>query len=206
MINNRKETYKLSDIVKEMKLIKRNVPSTTTILSWLRGTEFDVSDGNLSKDTVYTYKDYTNLKKFINKTIINKANEKKMKNKLERIYLYISVGGTPELKNQFKIEAKDHLSTKVLSPKGCDKYCTENQIGKPQNWVKLPPILMPNGDYYETVKMYLNNSYTSTITKISNDIYQVKSDYAFINVMRDIYENIFKTIETKWFDFNLKNE
>ena len=122
MIN---DCIKLSNIIKEIKLTRKYVPTSKIIISWLKGTEFDVKEGNLTTDVVYDYKTSRKVKTFIENAIRNKLEQKKIKNKSERIYFYISIGGTQELVNQFKIEVKDHLTTKVLSPKGCDKYCTE---------------------------------------------------------------------------------
>lgn len=193
MIN---DCIKLSNIIKEIKLTRKYVPTSKIIISWLNGTEFDVKEGNLTTDVVYDYKTSRKVKTFIENAIRNQLEQKKIKNKSERIYFYISIGGTQELVNQFKIEVKDHLTTKVLSPKGCDKYCTENQIGKPQNWIKLPVIMLPNGNYFDVIKKYLNEN--PNITKISNDIYSI-SDFHFVNAIKNIRRDIFNKIEDDWF-------
>lgn len=202
-MNNIKENYTLSDIIKELRLTRKNVPTTKVIISWLKGTEFDVSEGTLNVNTSYEYKRYKSCKKFIEQTIKNKLLESKAKNKFDKIYFYISLGGTIELHNQIKIECKDHLVTKVLSPKGCDKYCTENQIGKPQNWVKLPAIVMPNGDYIDEIKKFLNAQ--PKLTKISNDVYKV-NDFDCVNYIKEVRQTIFNTIENKWFAFNYNKD
>lgn len=200
--NNRKDTYVLSDIIKEIRLTRKNVPQTKTILTWLKGTEFDINN-DISLKSCYDYKTYKSCKKFIEEAIKTKISQSKSKNKLERIYFYISVGGTPELNDKFKIEISDHLITRITSPKGCDRYCTENQIGKPQNWIKLPAILMPDGSYIDSIKKLLSEKYGQSITKVSNDIYQVvDSSGMFMNVIKNIRESIFSSLDNKWFSFN----
>ena len=193
-----RESIKLSNIIKEIRLTRKYVPNSKIILSWLKGTEFDIKDENtvLTVNSTYDYNTSRKVKAFIENAIKVKLEEKKAKNKLDRIYFYISIGGTPELTNQFKIEVKDHLTTRTLSPKGCDKYCTENQIGKPQNWVKLPVILLPDGNYFDIIRKYLNEC--SKITKVSNDIYLINSS-SFINTIKEIRTEIFNKMENNWF-------
>jgi len=201
--NNLKTTYKLTDIIKEIRLTRKHVPVTKVILGFLKGTEFD--NGSLSVSTEYNLENYKKCKKYIDTAIKNHIQLLKEQNKLDKNYLYISIGGTKELDSQFRIEAKDHFTSRVLSPKGCDKYCTENQIGKPQNWVKLPIIMMPRGDYFDLVKKYLNDK-KGELTKISNNVYHVESsalyDRSFIEYMAHLQNEIFQLIEYKWVETN----
>ena len=92
MSTNCKIDYKLSDIIKEIRLIRKSVPATKVIIQWLRGTEFDTIDENgndMGLKKVYDYKTYKRLKIFIDTAIKNKLAEKRSQNKQARVYLYL---------------------------------------------------------------------------------------------------------------------
>lgn len=206
MSANCKTDYKLSDIIKEIRLIRKSVPTTKVIIQWLRGTEFDTIDENgndVGLKKVYDYKTYKRLKIFIDTAIKNKLAEKRSQNKQARVYLYLYAGGTPELKDKIRIDVKDHLTTKQCTPRGCDKYCTDNQIGKPANWVKLMPILLPDGNYFERIKQILNDF--DSLTKVSSDTYQVDNADNIINIVHALQITILTQICNDWYESNFKN-
>lgn len=191
-------TFKLSDVIKEIRLTRKNVPTNRTIFSWLKGTEFD---GNPNEIT-FDLKKAKACKKFIEDAIKNLSNEKKRKNKFDRLYLYVYLGGTKELNNLIRIDAKDHFTNKQISPKGCEKYCTENQTGKPQNWVKLPVITMPNGEYIDTVYETLTKL-DEIESRVSTDTFKIKPDIDLVDFSKNtLLPNIYNAILNKWYGFN----
>lgn len=191
-------TYKLSDIIRELKLTRKSVPSTKVIIGWLKGTEFDM-DNNVSSNSVYDYKQSRACKHFIESVIKVKLNEQRIRNKSSKVFLYISVGGTKELQNQFKLEITDHMISKILSPKGCDKYCTENQIGKPTNWIKMPVVVLNSIDDFEEIRKSLNVD--PFITKISNNTYVYKNT-SFMEYIKTFRNNIQTNLNNAWFKSN----
>jgi len=190
-----KRTYKLSEIIKAIKSVVK-APNSKVLINTLKGTDFD--NGNLSVSSEFDYKTSNQIKSFLKEVIKQKNKVKKEKQKGEKVYFYVYIGGTPELKNRFKINISDHPITKVIVPAGCDKYCTENQYGKPTNWVRTIPIVLNNGHEYDKIKQRLNNA--NNVIKVSNDIYEYKGpDSFFINFVKEFKESVFKGVNDYWF-------
>ena len=189
-----RKVFRLEDLVKQMRKSSTKIPAINVIRSWLSNTEFDVP--------YFTETSYKDCKKYIENIIKTKESEKRNKKNEAKLYFYMYIGGTPELKNKLKIDVDDHLKVKQVSPKGCDKYCTENQIGKPQNWVKLPPMLMHDSRYFEKIKEFINSQ--TNLVKTENNIYDYSNvNVSFIDYIRNLRKAIFNDLlESQWFEFN----
>lgn len=187
----------LSKLIKSIKKDNKNMPSSKVILGLLKGSQYEcktVSD-NIPDDMV------TAFKKYINNEVKLSVKRKKEQAKEAKVFFYISIGGTPELRNTFKIELSDHLMKKTISPKGCDKYCTENQIGKPVNWIKLPVIVLNDYKEFDCIKMSLNEN--NEFTRIDTNVFTYdESGCDFISRMKSLRENISYMVNNNWFTRN----
>jgi len=187
---------KLATIIKSVKKTNKNVPNSKVVLGWLNSFGYKTVADDVPEELE------SKIKSIITEEVRKVVRQKKEQAKEQKIFFYISIGGTPELKNTFKIELSDHLMKKTISPKGCDKYCTVNQIGKPVNWIKLPVIVLNNYLEFDKIKLDINK--IPNISRIDTNVFKFDnlSDIGFLQETKALREKISLMVNNNWFGFN----